>query len=65
MVNSTTKYGKKTHKEKYVSIRVEKMELGGMETVLTRIILFVAVIVLFEVFDYVKRPIRNETKKEK
>jgi hypothetical protein len=41
------------------------MELGGMETVLTRIILFVAVIVLFEVFDYVKRPIRHERKKEK
>jgi hypothetical protein len=41
------------------------MELGGMETVLTRIILFVAVIVLFEVFDYVKRPTRQGTKKEK
>jgi len=41
------------------------MELGGMETVLTRILIFVALIVLFEAFDRVKRPIRHETKKEK
>ena len=41
------------------------MELGGMETVLTRIIIFVTVFVLFKVFDCVKIPTRHEAKKEK
>lgn len=41
------------------------MELGGIETALTRIVLFVTVIVLFEIFDCVKRPTRQATKKKK